>query len=339
MQSSSVAARDIPSLTVTILKEIAKFPTKCISEARLHRALAGVPAAHLESYDVAQVLVDYITEAGRFTDDVLPPWLFKAGRTTLRLRNTKVSGKYIGKIIDNVGSELTELDVSGTFQVDDATVAYVLEKCRKLTSLNIRNCRKITDKSLEVIVAKGNSLVDLDIGGNVNISYKGVIGLVSSKKMSSLRELNLSGLPIQADTLALISRSGNKLTSFGIGFADIGESALRDFISTRGHQLEKLGLHWMCSTTNCMFDQLTADFIFDFLPRTCPLLSELDICGQKNINAPSLQQFLDAKLSQSESSPGQWVPLRILKAKFIGSTKALVEQILLGSHPYLKLEA
>ena len=330
--------RDIPSLKVTVLKEIAKVPTKCVTEARLRRALKVGPESVVEGFDLAQTLVDYITEAGRFTDDVLPPWLFKAGRPALRLKNSKISGKYLGRIVDSVGRELVELDVSGTFQIDDAAVAYVLDKCSKLRSLNIRNCRKITDATLDVVVAKGGQLTALDIGGDVNISAAGVRALVGSKKMGALRELNLSGLPVRDDVLSVVAKGGQRLAALGIGFTDVGEGALREFLVQRGAQLERLGLHWLCaSATSPPETQLSAEFVFEFLAQHCPRLTDLDVSGQKHVSAPALQQFVDAKLAAADA--GRGVALVTLKAKFIGSSRALVEQVVGGSHPYLKLEA
>jgi hypothetical protein len=220
--------REIPTLHITILKEIAKQPTKYVSEPFLKKAFAVGPRKQMaEQFDMAQVLIDYITDAGRFTDDVLPPSLFTAGRKALCLKNSKISGKYIKKIIDNVCSELLTLDVSGTFQVDDSTVQYILKSCKELKTLSIRNCRKITDKSLEFIVQLGNNLTSIDLGGCINMSYEGINKFVQHKKMTALLELNLSGLPIQSDTLSLISGCCVNLTSLGIGYADIGEMALR----------------------------------------------------------------------------------------------------------------
>lgn len=222
--------REIPTLHITVLKEIAKQPTKYVSEPFLKKALAIGPKQQMATqFDIAQVLVDYITDAGRLTDDVLPPSLFKAGRKSLCLKNSKISGKYIKKIIDNISTVLTALDVSGTFQVDDNTVQYILKNCKDLHVLNIRNCRKITDSSMEFIVQYGSNLTSVDLGGCINMSYEGINKFVQHKRMSGLVELNLSGLPIQSDTLSLISSCCVNLTSLGIGYADIGEMALRYF--------------------------------------------------------------------------------------------------------------
>jgi hypothetical protein len=43
---------------------------------------------------------------------------------------------------------------------------------------------------------------------------------------------------------------------------------------------------------------VSADFIFDFLGRHCPVLRDIDVSGLKNVSALSLQQLLDTKLAQ-----------------------------------------
>jgi hypothetical protein len=73
---------------------------------------------------------------------------------------------------------------------------------------------------------------------------------------------------------------------------------LRDYLTARGHQLEKLSIHWVCSAIGCLYEQVSPEFIHDFLGRTCPMLKELDISGLSKVTAFSLQQFLDTKLSQ-----------------------------------------
>ena len=87
-----------------------------------------------------QVLINYVTDAGRYTDDIIPTTFFNGSRKELCLKNTKVSSKYIMKILD-ICPLLEDIDVSGTFLVDDDLVLNILQKCKNLKSLNIRNCR------------------------------------------------------------------------------------------------------------------------------------------------------------------------------------------------------
>ena len=78
----------------------------------------------------------------------------------------------------------------------------------------------------------------------------------------------------------------------------LGEAALREFIDIRGSNLSKLCIQWMNTTVNCLYDQISAEFIYEILPKSCPVLTVLDVSGLKNITGPVLQQFLDTKLYQ-----------------------------------------
>ena len=99
-------SRDIPKLSTIILKDIARHPVKFLSatdinyNSPVYTKIAG-------NFDIAQVLIDYITEAGRLADDVMPVNLFQKERTHLTLKNTKLSPKYISKIIE----QCTQLQV------------------------------------------------------------------------------------------------------------------------------------------------------------------------------------------------------------------------------------
>ena len=99
-----------------------------------------------------------------------------------------------------------KLDVHGCFQVDDGKMADVLESCPNLISINIRNCRKITDKFLETLVKYPRlPLQELDIGGNFNITNGGVRSFLEKfSGISKLTSFSVSGLPILDDTVKIM---------------------------------------------------------------------------------------------------------------------------------------
>lgn len=79
---------------MTVLKNIAKQPAKYVTDATVKRAFYSNRYQRLiesSKTDIVQVLVDYITEAGRFTDDILPSSLFQ-GKRSVCLKNSKISG-------------------------------------------------------------------------------------------------------------------------------------------------------------------------------------------------------------------------------------------------------
>lgn len=84
--------RDVPTLQVLILKQIANTPTKCIHEDGCLKLLDALEKGCFQGTDIVQKLVDYITIAGRMTDDAIPPVLLRQ-RSTLSLTNSKISGE------------------------------------------------------------------------------------------------------------------------------------------------------------------------------------------------------------------------------------------------------
>lgn len=108
----------------------------------------------------------------------------------------------------------------------------------------------------------------------------------------------------------------------------------RDFISARGHSLKKLSIHWLCSAVGCLYEQISAEFVFDFLGRSCPMLTELDVSGLKNISAVSLQQLLDTKLAQVQSHRISYLLNCFFSARFnVWKTS----RFLLDFYAYLKI--
>jgi len=102
----ALPSRDIPKLSTIILKDIARQPVKFLSAKDINYN-SPVYAKIAGNFDIAQVLIDYITEAGRLADDVMPVNLFQKERTHLTLKNSKLSPKYISKIIE----QCTQLQV------------------------------------------------------------------------------------------------------------------------------------------------------------------------------------------------------------------------------------
>jgi len=324
-------------LKVLVLKAIAKQPNKKVfNEETLKRAklIESNP-----SFDLCQTLIDYITEAGRLTDDVIPMSLFLSNRTKLSFKNSKVSGKYIIKII-NCCKNITELDISGTFQVDDQTILQILIVCQHINHLIIRNCRKITDKTLESICSHNCILQSLDIGGNSNLTSHGIKNFISSYKHTSmLTVFNVSGLPIDDELLRLISHRFHNLKSLGIGYADIEEQSLKNLLDTIGSNLESLSIPWVeRKRPDGQSDSINSTFISEYLGRSCPKLKFLDISGLKMVNQTCLSQYIEFKISQAEQNPKDYENICGIKAKFIGSSKASLEAATILTYPQINFE-
>ena len=332
-----IMSRDVPRLFILVLKEIAKSPSKYINiESYIKaKALYGEVCKDL---DLCQLLIDYITEAGRLADTVIPLGIYEADRVSLHFRNSKLSVKYISEVIDictnlEVTTALStssliyhssfnskDINLSGTFQVDDKLISYIWTRCKNLKSLNIQNCRKVTDKSLQCLATPPSQLNALHVGGCLNLTENGLISFIKSNIGSKLSRFFVCGISISNSTLMLIAKNMPNLTQLGISYANINEEHLKVLLQntktasggTFGSQLEVLHMAWVgyrttsTATANAvaLYDPsepttattISSDFFIDFLPNICPILYELDVSGLKGVNSTSLAHYVDARL-------------------------------------------
>lgn len=191
-------------------------------------------------------------------------------------------------------SKLNELNISG-LPVNDTTLTLLLKHCPQLTKLGV------------------------NFG---HISESAMRAFLSTELGSRLEALHLAWVGTQSSTTGMVESSSP----------------------------EK--------------DPYSTDFFSDFLATTCPLLTELDVSGMKGANASSLQLYLDQRwrqvstiilciiypciyidtelytiiypliykfidISQVDISGGVTPNLQQLKAKYVGSSRGVLEQLLL----------
>jgi len=296
--NTNIRKRDIHSLQTLSLQVIARYPSKCCSSDEVvENALKIIPNNKKDNFDFTQIIIDYITEAGRLADDVLPISIYDNKRTKLCLKNTKITGKYISKVLDKC-SNLQVIDMQGTFHVDDDVVLEILTKCKTLKEINLRNCRKLTDHTLNHLMTYGKSLIIIDISGAYNMTRNAINYFLSNfSNISSIQKLNIAGLPIDNYTLESLNKC-NSLTSLSLAYADVDETALRTCLNKIGNRLDNLNISWIATNSGTTCYPLSTDFFVEFLALACPRLIELDVCGLKNANASTLLRFLDFKLTQ-----------------------------------------
>lgn len=291
-RSMSVVQRDIPSLSVTILKEIAKTPAKYVYDDQFKKS-QRIPC---KGFDFTQVVVDYVIEAGRMTDDSLPLSIF-ANRTSLSLKNSKITPTYLSMILSRC-PKLELLDLSGTFSIDDDCIQMVLRMCPFIRRLGLQSCRKLSNICLGHI-STHSPLVGLQLGGNFNITADGIREYLQSPSVAHLQELSLAGLQLTDEIFNLIAKKCTQLRKLSFAYSNCTETALRTMLTHVGSQLESLSVAWIGSNfpDNATY-QLTSDFIADFLPRHCPRLVELDVSGLKNVTSSTLANLIEVKYQQ-----------------------------------------
>jgi hypothetical protein len=86
--------RDIPSLYETILKLIARYPSKCLTTAACERLLKAIAKGKFGDTDMVQVIFNQVIEAGRMTDEAMPVIVFE-GRQSIVIPNSKISGNLL----------------------------------------------------------------------------------------------------------------------------------------------------------------------------------------------------------------------------------------------------
>jgi hypothetical protein len=177
----------------------------------------------------------------------------------------------------------------------------IVQKCPSVKYLNIRNCRKISDKVLNYLSRNSSNIVSINLGGDINITLEGIKQYLQSNSSSKLTELHLSGLMITEEIITLLSEKCLNLTKIGINYACINESCLRNFLDSElGRNLTLLHIAWIStpgftSQINAQPEQtqISSDFFTEFLPYRCPVLEELDASGIKNVNSSTIQQYLE----------------------------------------------
>jgi hypothetical protein len=208
-------------------------------------------------------------------------------------------GKYLVSATSLCEQNLLRLDVSGCFQVNNHHVIAVLEQCPNIFKLNLKNCRKLTDELLDNIVTSNYSnIIELDIGGNFNISDKGVSNFIENYPSTShLTMLSLSGLQISDETILLIAKKCKNITSLGCGYLDLRETTVHTLMTKLGSQLEFFDWSWPSTTPVVRNVQPSAIFVVDTLTALCPSLREIDMTGNKNLTLSNMIEFVERKIS------------------------------------------
>lgn len=74
---------------------------------------------------------------------------------------------------------LQNVDLTGCFYIRDVSIEVLLQRCPLVERLSVRNCRKLTDDTVQHVLRNGKKVAALDIGGCFNITARGVDALCS----------------------------------------------------------------------------------------------------------------------------------------------------------------
>lgn len=223
------------------------------------------------------------------------------------------SGKYVVRLLDHCADTLTSLDVSGCFQVSGAVMNTVISRCPNLRRLNLKNCRKLNDDFLRDLVQYPNLiLTELNIGGNFNITDAGIrLFLQQYRNIHALEEFGVSGLDVRDESVLLMARKFTGIKSLQLAYMDVRESTITELLQALGRQLERLDISWPSTTANVKNPQPAAKFLVEVICANCPLLTELDVTANRNLQLPHVQEIIDRKLSM-QVTYFLWTSLRCI---------------------------
>ena len=265
---------------------------------------------------------------------------------SLSLHNATIHLETISAMIDSqMTYHLGVLDLTGIATITDELLETLLKKSPNIQRLSLKNCRRITNKSLLAIQDNlSTSLQALDIGGSYNLQPTRVIELVCH--LMNLTELHASGLLWTGETIKELTSLKATWKALSLGFLvstrtpyfhpgtdeepaaiNNGPGGLGSAVITGGW---KDSLQWsMLSSTlqslaipfcdsNSMF--MVDAALMGLLGRHLPMLRVLDVRGNNTLQ--SLTGWYDGRATITPKVGPQ--PLTVL-ARYSGISKSSVE--------------
>ena len=89
------------------------------------------------------------------------------------------------------GDRITVIDVRDCRNLTDASINAIAANCPSLTELNTTGCILLTDEAIKAIAANCPSLTKLDVGGCSNLSAEAITAIAAN--CQSLKELKITG--------------------------------------------------------------------------------------------------------------------------------------------------
>lgn len=205
---------------------------------------------------------------------------------------------------------LAVLDLSGIQPLTDAFLEPILKDAKNLQRLSVKNCRRLTNHTLENLGQYSSQLTSLDVGGSYNLQPQAV--LEACANLFYLKELYASGLAWTDELLQdLTGLRGWK--GLALGFAPM--------LTARGFKAAMLSQSNSLNSLAIPFCEAMVDAaLMGNLGRHLPELRALDVRG--NSNLASLTGWYDGRATLVPKPPAR--PLFVL-ARYSGISKSSIE--------------
>lgn len=230
---------------------------------------------------------------------------------SLSLHNTILMEETIEAMVESkMGNQLAVLDLTGVQTLNDDMFAQVITRAPHLQRLSVKNCRRLTNKSLLSLSEYSTNLYSVDVGGSYNLSPTSVIDMVAN--LSNLMELHASGLG-WTDALVEELTSLRSWKGLSLGFSIyLSEPGIKQAIANVGQSLESLALPFC--------EHFVDAALLGYMGRHLPRLQYLDVRGNGNLS--SLTGWYDGRATIVPVVPPQ--PLLVL-ARYSGISASSLE--------------
>ena len=296
--------------------------------------------------DVLQSLVDSLVELGRMDDTRLGLHYFQewkanvaaveqkgAEKTTtltpnkrrrispttteppplgsLSLHNAIIMGETIEAMVQSkMTANLAVLDLTGIQTLNDELLKQILTTAPHLRRLSVKNCRRLTNKSLITLSENSTKLYSLDIGGSYNLKINAVLEMIAN--LSQLMELHASGLGWTDESVQELT-SLRSWKALSLGFSS--------FLTAGGFKKALLNVsHSLLSLALPFCEHLVDAALLGYMGRNLPHVRALDMRGNSNLT--SLTGWYDGRATIVPTVPNQ--PLVVL-ARYSGVSKSSLE--------------
>eukprot|EP00752_Nemacystus_decipiens_P003939 g3607.t1 len=213
-----------------------------------------------------------------------PPAFLDDSFTSVSLANSKVGDAFIRDTLSMRCPMLRSVNLTACFYIRDASIEALLSRCTLVERLYLRNCRKLTDLTLEHIVRLGPKIAAVDIGGCFNINAAAVDNLCEAHPNSGgFTELDISGILVTANTLEVVCRRCRRLEQLRMGFVEYMEATLTSTLAPLVGNLRSLHVHW----NSCVTDEFLS-----WAVQSIPRLEDLNVCGCSKVTIDGVSDML-----------------------------------------------
>jgi hypothetical protein len=205
---------------------------------------------------------------------------------SLSLHNCSIFEETIGAMVEaQIGDCLGVLDITGVHSLNDAMLEQLLPTCPHILRLSIKNCRRLTRISTQLIGTHQKNLQCLDIGGSYNVTPQDLLDILPN--LPDMTELHASGLawsnPLVQELCSLRAWQG-----LSLGFTPyLTAMGLKDALTPIADSLQTLALPFC--------EAMVDNAFLGVLGRNLPNVVCLDVRGNSNLS--NLTGWYDGRAS------------------------------------------